>query len=218
MGRKILLLFLLYILLLTLANNTVAFQSCSPACVKPPWGQGNDSKAPASAAENLDDFLAFRQLLQFYLAPIYLLFFSASLSVEWDNSYLFYRGCEKVEDFSLFDISKLKSISKVFTCSAWRRRDERCEHQERCKMLHLGEDIFSVGFCRSVWQWKGKWEENPPKPQPHSLTICGNIYLLFIYCLFLVAPFPHLWCPPIEAFWKELVDVAWWAVSRTRVE
>lgn len=75
MGRKILLLFLLYILLLTLANNTVAFQSCSPACVRPPRGQGNDSKAPASAAENLDDFLAFRQLLQFYLVPIYLLFF-----------------------------------------------------------------------------------------------------------------------------------------------
>lgn len=37
-GRKILLLFPLYILLPTLANNTVAFQSCSPACVRLPWG------------------------------------------------------------------------------------------------------------------------------------------------------------------------------------
>lgn len=54
-----LLLFPLYILLPTLANNTVAFQSCFFHVCEASLGK--HSKAEALAAANLDDFLDFPQ-------------------------------------------------------------------------------------------------------------------------------------------------------------
>lgn len=143
----------------------------------------------------MDDFLNFPQFfssiwLQSEKALKNRVAFSASLSMKENDPYLFSRGCAKIEDGSLFDISQ-KNLSQRFLlvqfgegmmegvgikCSA------KCWIWVRIFSELAPIDVSASSLCFfHRYDKPGNEKKKEGKPQPHILTIYGKCILFIAY-------------------------------------
>lgn len=96
--------------------------------------------------------------------------------------------------FSFWHIPK-RSISKVFTCLVWRRKDGRCGHQGSAKCwiwVRIFSGLAPIDVSASYSCFFHRYgnpvneKKKEGKPQPHILTVYGR------YILFIAHPQTHL--------------------------